>query len=67
MQENPRACGVKWQAKGDSYINDVKFFGGHGNLVKGTGEFEMPYDEGRARDVDVKKSVGLPVSKPVYM
>lgn len=52
---NPRACGVKWQAKGDSYINDVKFFGGHGNLVKGTGEFEMPYDEGRARDVDVKR------------
>lgn len=48
--KNPRACGVYWQADKDSYMNDVKFFGGHGNLVKGTGAFEMPYDEGRARD-----------------
>lgn len=48
--KNPRACGVKWISNKNSYINDVKFFGGHGNLVKGTGDFEMPYDEGRARD-----------------
>ena len=52
---NPRACGVFWCANGDSYMNDVKFFGGHGNLVKGTGDFEMPYDRGRARDADLKK------------
>ena len=52
---NPRACGVKWIAGEDSYINDVKFFGGHGNLVKGTGEFEMPYDEGRTRDAKVER------------
>lgn len=47
---NPKACGVKWSANEFSYMNDVKFFGGHGDLVKGTGEFDMPYDEGRARE-----------------
>lgn len=52
---NPKACGVRWRAKSGSYINDVKFFGGHGNLVKGTGEFENPYDEGRTRDADLKR------------
>ena len=52
---NPRACGVYWQADVHSYMNDVKFFGGHGNLVKGTGAFEMPYDEGRARDSHLER------------
>lgn len=52
---NPRACGVYWWADENSYMNDVKFFGGHGNLVKGTGEFEMPYDEGRVRDASLEK------------
>ena len=33
---NPRACGVKWMSNKNSYMNDVKFFGGHGNLVKMT-------------------------------
>lgn len=31
---NYRAVGVKWMAGADSYINDVKFVGGHGNLWK---------------------------------
>lgn len=52
---NPRACGVRWRAKNNSYINDVKFFGGHGNLIKGTGEFEMPYDAGRTRDAKLER------------
>ena len=52
---NPRACGVKWMASKDSYMNDVKFFGGHGNLVKNTGEFDFPYDEGRARDSHLER------------
>ena len=52
---NPRACGVKWMSNKNSYMNDVKFFGGHGNLVKMTGAFEQPYDEGRCRDADLKK------------
>lgn len=52
---NPRACGVKWKANEYSYINDVKFMGGHGNLVKMTGDFDFPYDEGRARDAHLER------------
>ena len=29
---NYRACGVKWMAGADSYLNDVKFVGGHGTM-----------------------------------
>lgn len=52
---NPRACGVKWMASGASYINDVKFFGGHGDLIKKTGDFKNPYDEARARDAHLER------------
>lgn len=31
---NYRAVGLKWMANADSYINDVKFVGGHGGLSK---------------------------------
>lgn len=31
---NYRAVGVKWMAGADSYVNDVKFVGGHGGLNK---------------------------------
>jgi len=31
---NYRAVGVKWMANADSYLNDIKFVGGHGNLSK---------------------------------
>jgi len=31
---NYRAVGLKWQSGADSYINDVKFVGGHGTLRK---------------------------------
>ncbi len=31
---NYRAVAVKWQAGADSYINDVKFVGGHGGMRK---------------------------------
>jgi Gluconolactonase len=30
--ENPRAVGCKWMAGAASYMNDVKFVGGHGNM-----------------------------------
>ena len=33
---NYRAVGVKWMAGEDSYLNDVKFVGGHGTLRKPT-------------------------------
>lgn len=52
---NPKACGVMWRANEESYINDVKFFGGHGDLIEGTGAFKMPYDEGRARDAHLER------------
>ena len=32
---NPRAVACKWQSAG-SYLNDVKFIGGHGNLTPGS-------------------------------
>jgi sugar lactone lactonase YvrE len=31
---NYRAVGVKWMANGASYMNDIKFVGGHGGLSK---------------------------------
>jgi hypothetical protein len=31
---NYRAVGVKWMAGADSYLNDVKFVGGHGGMSK---------------------------------
>ncbi|MBQ8502161.1 MAG: SMP-30/gluconolactonase/LRE family protein [Bacteroides sp.] len=31
---NYRAVGVKWMAGADSYVNDVKFVGGHGGMRK---------------------------------
>ena len=31
--KNPRAIGLKWNGDIDSYINDVKMFGGHGNAL----------------------------------
>lgn len=33
---NYRAVGVKWMANADSYMNDVKFVGGHGTMYKPT-------------------------------
>lgn len=32
---NYRAVGCKWMAGKDSYMNDVKFIGGHGTMTKG--------------------------------
>lgn len=49
--KNPRAAALLWRAGKSSYVNDVKLIGGHGNLVKGTGEFENPYNESRTADV----------------
>ncbi|SDG81165.1 Sugar lactone lactonase YvrE [Dyadobacter soli] len=31
---NTRAVGLKWMAGADSYVNDVKFLGGHGNIAR---------------------------------
>ena len=39
---NYRAVGVKWMANADSYMNDVKFVGGHGGLWKPKPGVEEP-------------------------
>jgi len=31
---NSRAVGLKWMAGANSYVNDVKFLGGHGNIAR---------------------------------
>jgi len=31
---NTRAVGLKWTAGANSYVNDVKFLGGHGNIAR---------------------------------
>ncbi|MBO9612276.1 MAG: SMP-30/gluconolactonase/LRE family protein [Dyadobacter sp.] len=31
---NTRAVGLKWMAGASSYVNDVKFLGGHGNIAR---------------------------------
>lgn len=47
---NPRAVGCKWMAAEDSYMNDVKFVGGHGQIRKGE-ENVLVYNAGRTGDV----------------
>lgn len=32
--DNPRAVGLKWMAGENSYLNDVKFIGGHGSMAR---------------------------------
>lgn len=49
--KNPRAVGVKWMAGENSYMNDVKFLGGHGNMFRdGRNAYEYLYNETRTAD-----------------
>lgn len=34
VASNSRAVGLKWMAGANSYVNDVKFLGGHGNIPR---------------------------------
>ncbi|MCF8378675.1 MAG: SMP-30/gluconolactonase/LRE family protein [Bacteroidales bacterium] len=43
---NYRAVGCKWMAGANSYMNDVKFIGGHGSMARGT---EKPWSRGDRR------------------
>jgi hypothetical protein len=45
---NYRAVGCKWMAGEDSYMNDVKFIGGHGSMTRGP---EEPWRGGRDRRI----------------
>lgn len=43
---NYRAVGCKWMAGKDSYMNDVKFIGGHGSMPRGTTQTVRPSQQG---------------------
>lgn len=49
--KNPRAVGCKWMANALSYMNDVKFVGGHGLMPKdGTNGYNYVYNASRNAD-----------------
>lgn len=49
--KNPRAVGVKWMADETSYMNDVKFMGGHGIMFRdGRNAFAYLYNLSRTGD-----------------
>lgn len=52
--QNPRICGCKWMAGAQSYMNDVKFYGGHGSMEPG-GASARVYNESRTADADPAK------------
>jgi hypothetical protein len=43
---NYRAVGVKWMANADSYMNDIKFVGGHGGMSKPRPDGTQPTGQG---------------------
>lgn len=47
---NPRAVACKWMANEKSYVNDIKFVGGHGQVTKDY-EFVPVYDKARKSDI----------------
>ncbi|MBQ6549952.1 MAG: SMP-30/gluconolactonase/LRE family protein [Lachnospiraceae bacterium] len=49
---NPRAVGLRWIADEKSYINDVKFIGGHGSMTHDTTRWVRPYNDSRTADAD---------------
>jgi polygalacturonase len=48
---NARAVGCKWMSGETSYMNDVKFMGGHGIMEWGNGGFINPYNFNRTGDL----------------
>lgn len=49
--KNPRAAGVKWMADESSYMNDVKFVGGHGLMFRdGRNAYGYLYNASRTAD-----------------
>lgn len=51
--KNPRAVGVKWMADKTSYMNDVKFVGGHGLMFRdGRNAYGYLYNASKTADYD---------------
>ena len=53
---NSRAVGCKWMSGETSYMNDVKFMGGHGIMEWGNGGFINPYNFNRTGDLYPERS-----------
>ena len=51
---NPRAVGCKWTASASSYMNDVKFVGGHGQITQQQENVPV-YDPARKSDVNTDR------------
>lgn len=51
---NPRAVGCRWTAGADSYMNDVKFVGGHGQITPEKENVPV-YNASRTADVDAQR------------
>lgn len=62
LAANPRAVGCRWTAGADSYMNDVKFVGGHGQI---TPEKENVPVYNASRTADVVHSARGTCSTPV--
>ena len=52
---NPRAAALLWQGGESSYLNDVKFIGGHGTMEKGIRGWISPYSLDRMADAVPEK------------
>lgn len=51
--KNPRAAGIKWMADETSYMNDIKFVGGHGLMFRdGRNAYAYLYNATRTADYD---------------
>lgn len=54
--KNPRAVGIRWRAGSGSYMNDIKFIGGHGTMYRdGRNAFDTIYNASRTADYDATK------------
>ncbi len=51
---NPRAVGCKWMASANSYMNDVKFVGGHGQITQQQENVPV-YNPSRTADHDPER------------
>ena len=49
---NPRAVGLRWLADEKSFVNDVKFIGGHGSMSHDTTRWVPAYNASRTGDAD---------------
>lgn len=61
---NYRAVGIKWMANADSYLNDVKFVGGHGGMSKPRPDHSSAAQQGYRQQPQRISSPANPVTAP---